>query len=244
MDEDIKKSEAYSDVGNIIDKYKNFCFGIISKVGYGRVPAWIAFTEGKMEEAFKERRTLTQSIKDYYVLTVLNWLLTLIGFWYLVLIYGGLFAIMVPILAIASPLIAAAVIIGVIAVLIFAPLVFFLLTGALFHILARFFGGKGSYSDTLSVVVMHSAASLILMIPIHLAYATVIGMLISPLSYLVMFYGIYLFYKGMRHVHGMSSRDAAVAIIAGYVIEIGLGIAIGLAFYLLMFMYMITSKGG
>src|SRR4030095_6047182 len=153
---DVQKSEAYSDIKELADKYKKFCFEQASRLKYDQVPRWIAFADGRVEEALQGGRSVGGSIKDMYVTYAISMLLGILAFWYLWIFYGVVFAFIGG-RFVSLPLIAAAVIGGVIAVFLLAPLTL-LISGGVFHLAAKVLGGKGTYPQTLSVVVMSSAA--------------------------------------------------------------------------------------
>jgi hypothetical protein len=68
-----------------------------------------------------------------------------------------------------------------------------------------------------------------------LAYAVIIGFILGPLAYAIIFYTIYLQYRGMRHVHGMAPKDAALATIGAFILEIGIYVGLYAAFYIGIF---------
>lgn len=237
----IIESEAFVKLFELFDQYKRFCFSIISKVPYASVPAWIAFSDGRMEDAFRERRGIWQSIKDTYAIYVLGAVFLLIAFWWMALLFGlvllvilsgmlaaGLFA-NPPAMALALAVALAAVAIG--------SAVFTLLRAAFYHLITKFFGGKGSYSDTLAVLVMASASGLIFMAPMCFAYAVFIGYIVSPLSYAIIIYTIYLQYKGIKHTHMLPSKEAAVATVVAVALEVLLFAALYIALYLLTVLF-------
>ena len=157
-------------------------------------------------------------------------LFAIIAFWILAAIFGGLllslFAIAAAAGLLVNPMLTIGIVLGILALILLAPGVFLLLRGALYHLLARFFGGKGSYAQTVDVLVKSSAAHLVLMIPLYLAFATLIGFVLSPLSYAVIFYSIYLTYRGLMHAHALPQKNAIITVVAGYVIEFGIGAVI------------------
>ncbi|MCI0503549.1 YIP1 family protein [Candidatus Micrarchaeota archaeon] len=229
----IKDSEAYKGLQDLFGKYKKFSFDGISQIPYGSVPAWIAFSDGRVEEALKEKRGLWQSVRDSYTLGLLGIVLSLVAFWYFALIFGGILLSIGALVGIWGLMMDAALTIGIIAALILVmligPGVFLLARGAFYHLIMKLFRGKGSYADTVSVIVFTTAANLVLMIPLYIAYALVVGFILGPLAYVVIIYCIYLQYRGMMHAHAMSSKDAAVATVAAIVLEFGAYAALYLA---------------
>ncbi len=243
----VSDSEAVQSLMVLFGKYKKFCFDAISNIPYRSVPAWIAFADGRTEEALKEKRGVWQNVLDNYVLYALATLLSIIAFWYVSIfmigIFGTMGAFVIALGIFASPLITIAAVIGFVLALLLLPVVFLLLRGAFYHVIAKFAGGSGSYSDTLSIHVMTAAASTILMIPIYLAYAVIIGFIISPLAYAVMIYALYLEYKGFRVAHALSPKRAAAVVIGAVIIEFALYMGFYLLFYFGMLGLSLASRG-
>jgi hypothetical protein len=235
---EIKDSEAYSGLHELFLKYKKFSFDVLAKVPYSQVPAWIAFSDGRVEEALKEKRGIAESIKDAYALTALGIIASLIGFWYMWLFFGAIMLFLLGILGfvgiLASPLWTIAVFAALIICILVWPGAVNLARAAFYHIVMKLFGGKGSYSDTLRVMVLSTAAHLALMIPIFAAYAVIVGFILGPLAYVITIYALYLQYRGMKHVHGMEPKYAAIATIVALVLEIGAYMTIYFASYLAM----------
>jgi hypothetical protein len=240
----ITDSEGYKSLAELAGKYKKFAFDKISLVPYGSVPAWIAFSDGRVEDALKEKRSIRQSLKDTYVLYVLGLLFSILAFWYIAAIFGvmmlGLGTLVAALGLITNPVLTAGVVLAVLLVALIYPTVFLLLRGAYYHIIMKVFGGKGSYSETVSVLVLTSGAHIVLMVPLYIAYAIIIGFFLGPLTYAVIIYCIYLQYRGMKHAHGMTSKNAKIATIGAILLEIGLYAGIYFAFYIGMMAISLT----
>jgi len=235
---EIKDSEAYSGLHDLFLKYKKFSFDVLAKVPYSQVPAWIAFSDGRVEEALKEKRGVVESLKDAYALSILGILASLVAFWYMWLFVGAVMLFLLGILGFVGMLLNPLWTIAAIAALIIGALIWpgavNLARAAFYHIVMKLFGGKGSYSDTLRVMVLSSAGHLALMIPIFAAYAVIVGFILGPLAYVITIYVLYLQYRGMKHVHGMEPKNAAIATIVALVLEIGAYMTIYFASYVAM----------
>jgi hypothetical protein len=220
---EIAKSEAFVKLSELFGQYKRFCFDIASKLPYASVPAWVAFSDNRVEDALGERRGVWQSIKDSYVLYALGSIFALIAFWWVAVLLGGMLLLGLVLIAVvsalANPGMMALVLVIALAAAVIGPAGYTLLRAAFYHLITKFFGGKGSYADTLAVLVMTCASSLLLMIPLYLSYAVFIGYIISPLAYVIIIYAIYLQYRGMKHVHSLPAKEAAVATAVALVLE-------------------------
>lgn len=218
----IADSEMYKNLEGLFRKYKDFAFRIISNIPYGAVPAWKAFADGKVEEALKEDRGVLQSLKDFYVITVLKCIGSIIGFWYLFAIIGALFGgivmILVTLAAAIDPVLTIEIIAAIAVLMLLAPAIMLLLQGLLVHALSKIAGGAGSFRQTLSVIVTGAGAGLILMVPMYAAYALIVGFFISPLAYAVYIFILYLQYKGIMHVHKLSPKRAAAVVLGSIAI--------------------------
>jgi hypothetical protein len=215
-----KDSEAYAGLLELAGKYKKFAFDIFQKVPYHRVGVWIAFAEGRVEDALKDRRSVAQNIKDTYVLTVLSYIASFVSAWYMWALIGALLLLLGGVIGIAglmtNPVMTIAVAAALILFLIISPAIAAIAHAVFYHIVMKVFGAKGSFSDTLTVLVLASGAHIALAIPIYIANALIVGLLISPLAYVVIAYVIYLTYRGMKHVHGMEAKNAAIATVFAY----------------------------
>lgn len=235
---EIKDSEAYKSLKVLFGKYKEFSFKAISQIPYGSVGRWAAFSDGRVEEALKGKRGIWESVKDAYALWILGIFFSILAFWYVAFLLGGMLLGAAALIAAMGLLADWAWTIGIIAAIILgmliAPGAFLLARSAFYHLVLKLFRAKGSFSDTVSVMVLASAAHLVLMIPLYFAYAIIIGYILGPLAYAVTIYAYFLQYRGMRHVHKMESKDAAVATIAAIVLEIGLYAAVYIGFYIAM----------
>jgi len=222
----ITESEGYRSLAELAGKYKKFAFDKISLIPYGSVPAWIAFSDGRVEEALKERRSIRQSLKDTYALYIIGLFFSILAFWYIALLLGAMMlslgALVAALGLLTNPVLTLAAVAGILLAVLVLPGLFMLLRGAYYHIIMKVLGGKGSYSDTVSVLVLSSGANLVLMVPLYIAYAIIIGFILGPLAYAVIIYALYLQYRGMKQAHDMTSKNAAIATIGGNLLEIGL----------------------
>ncbi|MFH0884677.1 MAG: YIP1 family protein [Candidatus Micrarchaeota archaeon] len=232
----ITDSEGYKSLLVLFGQYKKFAFDKISLIPYSSVPVWIAFSDGKVEEALKEKRGIRQSLKDTYALYVLGLFFSILAFWYIALFLGGIMlsagALVTALGLLLNPVLTLAVIAGILVAALLLPGIFLLLRGAYYHIVMKVFGGKGSYSETVSVLVLTSGAHLVLMVPLYIAYAIIIGFILGPLAYAVIIYSLYLEYRGMKLVHGMTSKNAAIATAGAVLLEIGIYVGLYFAFYI------------
>ena len=232
----ITDSEGYKSLLELAGKYKKFAFEKISLIPYGSVPAWIAFSDARVEDALKEKRSIRQSMKDQYVLYVLGAFFSILAFWYIALFVGGILLSMGALVAalglVTNPVFTIGIILTILMALLVLPAVFLLLRGAYYHVIMKLFGGKGSYADTVSVLVLCAGANIVLMVPLYIAYALIIGFFLGFLGYLVVIYTLYLQYRGMKHVHGMTSKNAAIATVGAVLLEIGLYMGLYFAFYI------------
>jgi hypothetical protein len=230
---EIGKSEGFSKVHDLIDQYRKFCFDAAAKLKYDQVPRWVAFADNRMDDALKDGRRIMDSIKDAYVISIVTILLAAVSFWYLVLLYGAIAAGVVALTSLVSlPFLLLIIVAAILATLILIP-VGYLLGAGLLHLCAKVLGGRGAYAQTLSVYVMAGAAEIILLIPLYILYAVFIGWILSPLTYLVIFYMYYLMYRGVRHVHGLN-RNQGIAAVILFIASI---IGIIVAFYLLFLFF-------
>ena len=215
------QSETAGKLMDLFDKYKSFCFAAISKVPYKPVRGWIAFADGRVDDALDEKRGVWESIKQQYVLCILTILAMVVAYWYVSLFLGAILAGITVFLTglgiIANPTLTIAIVAALAIAIIIAPAVILILSAFAYHVIAKVLGGKGSYGQTMSVLVVGSAANLIFMIPLYIAYAFVIGFLISPLAYAVLLFSLYLEYKGIKSVHKLSSKRSAAVIICGII---------------------------
>jgi hypothetical protein len=149
---------------------------------------------------------------------------------------GGMSALSGALTALTSGIALMAVLALLLAFLAVAPALFSLAWAAVFHIILKALGARGSYSDTLNVLVLYSAAHFALSIPIFIAYALIVGFFLGPLAYVIVFYTAYLLYRGMKHVHGMEPRNAAIGTVASFIIAMGGFVAVYLISLMLVFM--------
>lgn len=244
----ISDSELYKNLNELFGKYKEFAFKGISQIPYSAVPVWKDFTDGKVEEALKEDKGIWDNIKDYYVITIISTIASIIAFWYITFLVGGMFlaamGFLVLFAAMLDPVITIAVAVAVLILLLISPAILLLLQTLLVHVLAKIAGGIGKYRQTLSVSVLTSGAGLILMIPMYLAYALIIGLFISPLSYAITIFMLYLQYKGIKHVHKLSPKRAAAVVIGSAAIMFLLSIAIVLVVNIIRFMSLLSNTSG
>jgi hypothetical protein len=254
---DASKSEAAKDLTDLFRKYKDFAFKCISQVPYGPVKGWISFADGDIGKPLDEDRGILRNLKEYYVISVLSLLAGLMAFWYIAL---PLIAVMGSAIAMLTVFgfaldggttlmsvlgIALVIILAIVAAFLILPAAFLLARGALFHILTKLAGGTGSYSRTLSILVLGSGATLALMVPMYLAYAFIFGWFISPLAYAVTLYVIYLEYRGFRHAHGLSAKRAAAVVIGGFIIQSAVMIMIAVGFQIFnVLIRILAMKGG
>ncbi|MFH0737936.1 MAG: Yip1 family protein [Candidatus Micrarchaeota archaeon] len=211
------ESEAAKGLDGLIRQYKEFAFRGMRQVPYGAVPSWINYADGRIAEALAEKRSVMQSLKDSYALSVLGILFAMAAFWYFSLAFGGMLASMAVLFVFLGSLLApnillviGALIAAIVAVLI-APAVLSLINAAVYHVVAKILGGSGDFSDTFRVQVASGGAQLVLMIPMYCLYAIFIGLFLSPIAYIVSFYSIYLQYLGIKHVHNLSPKRAIAA---------------------------------
>ncbi len=217
--EEAKEAEApKTDVSRFTDslrqlfnQYLSVCFKIIDNLKYSSVQEWKRFTQGDVAVAADEKRTFSNNIKDIFVLAAIGYLLVFIAFWWLTVPF---FFFSIPILLLGVLL---------------SPLPY-LINAAILHVLAKLLGGKGRYNDALSIMVLSSAASLLLSIPLSLLYAILIGLLFSSLNYACWAYAIYLQYKSLMQVYGLSQKRSIVAIVAYF----GIGFSIVILLYMLL----------
>lgn len=231
----ITESEGYTGLAELFGKYKKFAFDKISLVPYGSIPSWIAFADDRVEDALREKRGVWQNVKDFYAIFILGKVFALIAFWHVFLLLGGLLITAIAFLGafglLLNPALTIAVAAGLLALIILYPGVSLLLRSVYFHIIMKLLGAKGSFSDTMSVIVMMSGSAIVLMVPMCIAYAIIVGFLFSPLTSAISIYSAYLMYKGMLHVHSMAPKNAAIAVVGGILLEIGIMFAIYLAVY-------------
>lgn len=217
-EEEAKEPETpKSDVSRFTDSLRQFfnqylsvCFKIIDKLKYSSVPEWKRFTQGDVAVAIDEKRTFWRNIKDIFVLAAIGSLLIFIAFWWLTVPF---FFFSIPILLLN---------------VILSPL-FSIISAAILHVLAKLLGGKGRYNDALSIMVLSSAASMLLNMPLVLLYAILIGLLFSSLNYAWLLYAIYLQYKSLMQAYGLSQKRSIVVIVAYF----GVGLFIGILLYML-----------
>ncbi len=227
---DVKGSEAFTTLTTLFKKFKKFHFDLASKIPYSSMQEWITFADGKVEKALIKERGIGKNIKDMYVIMILGLILSVVGLWYLWGLFGMAFGGVGLFLAMLEPKLLL-VLLALIGLALIMPALLILFQALLYHILSKALGGKGSYTQTMTVIVFQSAANLILSAGVLLLYAVFIGFLISPLMYAIMIYSMYLMYKGFRHVHGLSKNRAIAVVVGGYLILFGIGMAIYLLLY-------------
>ncbi len=227
---DVKGSEVFTKLTALFVRFKKFHFDIASKIPYSSMQEWIAFADGKVEQTLSRERGIGKNIKDMYVIAILSLLLSIAGLWYIWVIVGMVFGGIGLFLSMLEPALLT-ILIALMGLALIMPALLILFQTLLYHILAKIAGGKGSYAQTMTVIVFQSAANLILSIGLMLLYAVFVGFLISPLSYAIMIYSMYLMYKGFRHVHRLSKNRAIAVVVGGYLILFGIGAAIYLLLY-------------
>lgn len=238
------KNELSRNISYITKVYKKFAFDIASKIPYSSMPSWIKCADGKFEEVLDEKRTLMRNVKDTYAFVILNTVLGLIAFWYIfcmlfvMVLFGGvitLFGMPTILLNNTAALMPSALIfIFVAIVLLILPLAGILLQSAVYHVLAKVLGGKAPFADTTSIVVLSVAAMVVLLIPLYLSYAIILGHIFSSMVYIIYAYMFYLQYRGIRHLHMLSHKRAAAVIIGAFFINFALTLLFVLAMVFLL----------
>lgn len=222
----IADSELYKDLKGLFRKYKDFAFKYASQVPYGPVKGWMSFADGKVEEALEEDRSVWQSLKDFYAITIVRCIASIMGYWYIALVFGALFGWIamggITLGLMIDPVLTLAVVLAIILIMLISPAVMLLLQGLVVHALAKIAGGKGSFIQTLSVIVLGAGAAFVLMVPMYIAYALIVGFFISPLSYAIYIFVLYLQYRGIRHVHKLSRERAAAVVIGSIAVALGI----------------------
>ncbi len=212
---DVKESEGFKSLSELFVKFKEFHFDLARKVDYPSIPKWIDFADNKVEKVLDEEKSIVDNIKDMYIIYILWTALSIIGLWYMWAIYGAIFGTIF--LAVFLNPLAVIVVAIIIIMLLLSPVIGLLWNSSLYYIVARALGGKGSFRKTMSILVNSTGASMILSAGVLLSYAIIIGFFISPLIYAVLFYVVYLQYKGIKHVHKLS-RNRSIGVIVGSII--------------------------
>ncbi|MBU0527476.1 YIP1 family protein [Candidatus Micrarchaeota archaeon] len=227
---DVKESEGFKSLSELFVKFKKFHFDLARKVDYPSIPKWIDFADGKVEKVLDEEKSIVDNIKDMYIIYILWTALSIIGLWYMWAIYGAIFGTIFLAVFLNPIAIIAAVVIMVLFLL--SPVIGLLWNSSLYYIVARALGGKGSFRQTMSILVNSTGASMILSAGVLLSYAIIIGFFISPLIYAVLFYVVYLQYKGIKHVHKLSRNRSIGVIVGSMVVGFVLYFALILGIYL------------
>jgi len=238
----VGKSEMARSLDNLARQYKKFCFDTISRLPYPRVKQWIAFSDLRMEDAFREERSVRGSITDYYTVSLLSLVVSIVAFWPL-FAYLGFIGTLFGSLALAGTMHAGgiAVLLPVLALIaaisLIAPAISITVYSAGMYAAARLLGGNGSFRRTMNAVVMGSASKIILMIPLYALYAILIGYVLQPVALVIGIYVLYLLYRALRHVHGLSMKRGIAALVLGVLLTaIIMGALVGAAAVSIIFL--------
>ncbi|MFZ5500439.1 MAG: YIP1 family protein, partial [Candidatus Micrarchaeota archaeon] len=225
-----------------------FAYSWVRKVPFSGVPYWIDFAEAEVGKTLGKDQTLPELLKEYYVIYILQWLASLLSRWYVTIIFAPVIAIWISMMAVfvgvLNPLLAIGGVLAFLVLMVLGPAIGMFLTGAVYFVGAKLLGGTGSFEKTLAIVVKSAGANFTLMIPLYFAFATIIGLVLGPLTYVVMIYTLYLTYKGIRHVHGLSQMRAIAVILFPIVAAIALAVILYLAFMGGILGLSMLSKGG
>ena len=225
MSEDVAKSEGVTKANDLWYKYKKICFDVLKRFPYGSVPTWIKFSDGKVEEALKEERSITKNVIDYYAVTLLSFILSAIGFWYIVLIAIALFGL-AAIASFGVVLFLIPFVLAIVGIMLILMPIFLILMALCYHVLIKLLGGVGTFRQTLSVLTLASIANIVLNVVVYLLFATIIGVIASPISYVIWGYSLYLEYKGFKYSHKLSRNRAIIAVLGGFAVIMGLFIVL------------------
>ncbi|MCX8199848.1 MAG: YIP1 family protein [Candidatus Micrarchaeota archaeon] len=242
-------SQLSSTLGEAINKYKQLAFNVASAMPYSSMKPWVACADDKIEEVLNENRTLLLNLKDIYVLAIIRVIMAIIAFWPISFLLFSSMAILVASLGMLAagiggntPMAFAGVILAAAVILVLLPSLKFLASSAIMHIIAKLAGGKATFTGTSSIILLSEAAFTVLMVPMCLAYALLFGYLIGFLSYAVFAYMVYLQYRGVKHMHALSPKRAAIVVLASLAVEAFLILAVLGVLVFMPYGYIILSK--
>jgi hypothetical protein len=243
----ILESEGVKTLLGLAVKYKGFCFKAITQIPYKSVTQWIAFADNRVEDALQEKRSIGRNLKDTYVLAALGPLFSIMALWYLALIFGGIMGttifFILALAAVTNPVMTLLALVVIFIVLLIMPAIHLFIRTTLHYILAKITGGRGSYTDTMSIMVLGGGAQITLTIPMYIAYAVIVGFLVSPFRYVIWLYTFYLEYKAIKYVHSLSTKRAAAVVIGGFLITFLFWAGIWIVFYLIILAYKSKALG-
>lgn len=228
------ESEGFKGLKELFTKFKNFHFNIASKLPYGPVSNWIAFADNRMEDALKEKRGFWGNVKDNYVICILNLIIGLLAVWWAILSIGlvalAAITLIVSVYPAAGQALSQWALVGIVIALL-SPLILITLRTTMYYVFAKLLGGKGSFTDTMSVLVYDNAALLILSFGFYILCMMIIGFLASAVYYGILAYVVYLIYKGTKQVHKLSTKRAIIASMVPFLIEVVVWVGIFLILY-------------
>lgn len=227
---DVKESEGFKSLSELFDKYKKFHFDLARKIDYKGISDWIDFADNKVEKVLDKEKSIRDNLKDMYIIYILWTVLSVIGLWYIWALYGVIFGALL--LAVVLNPIAMFVLVAIVILFLLSPAIALLWNSAIYHVVARLLGGRGSYSQTMSILVNSAAANMILSAGILLAYAVIIGFVLAPLFYALLIYVLYLQYKSIKHVHKLSKNKSIGVIVGSIVVSFVLYFALIFAIYI------------
>jgi hypothetical protein len=196
-------------------------FDLIKKFCYGN------FTREDYNKEFNGNVTLFFKVLFMHIVSLV------LGFWWAFLVSFIVLLLLVSV----SPL---SILIGIISMIfillisIIVGVIYLYIKSILYKYIINYFGGNITFNEVNTLIIFSSILSILIMMPINLSYAILIGFIVSTLTLLLSLYVMYFIYKELINKFGMPKSNALNAIIVSFVLELFLSLGVIITIYLLM----------
>ena len=239
-----------------IDDVERFAGEQAARINYPRLLVWknVLFHPDETLAAELKAPSLKRGAKDTFTAFYAYILVFLLAY---VLIYGLMFGALFGFVGITSgnfqmcawPLVGIAV--GIVAAVLLAGIFSafavagWLINSAIEFALARLLGGKGSFTANAHLYAVINAAMYVAFIPfIIVMFIPCIGTIFSSLMMLLSIYSIYLKYKAVRMVHGLSQKRALAVVLIPVLFALLVAAAMFVAYFVFIFAAVGMGAGG
>jgi hypothetical protein len=196
---------------------------VASKVPVPQVKTWLSAYFHPMEtfEANKKQANAVGIATQLVYIGLVSWLAVLISS-ILVSVFSMNFAMV------------AGTLIGIILFPIMAVVVFFI-GSAVFFVIAKLFGGKGSYMEQTLAMALAYGGAIALGFPFAaLSFIPVLGLLLSLVNGLIGLYNFYNYYLVVKALHQLTTVKAALVVIIPVIIAIIVAFVLAAALTVMM----------
>jgi hypothetical protein len=234
-------------------KYMGIVDMLTAFIPYKRTKVWREFLLSPASVALKDDVGIVGRLKDIYVMTAVNFLMTALMMLPALAISGVAFGGMAILSCGIGPLSLALIAAGTIAIYVITPIGYFLYS-LLELVIAKALGGSGSMKANFSASVLPILAIFLLELPILAIMiplqwlsavpvvsicASCIGMVPLLIMMAMGLYSLFLKYEGMKAVHKLSPMRAAAVVMIPMLLIWVLMFVVMLAVYAAMYTYII-----